>query len=89
MIRKQVKDFEVGEEIECIIFTRGKKKRRFFDGKIVEKGGKRHLVGFQIPTCFSNLSFGPGTIVEFKNEADYEKRKTTPWQFISLKGFVE
>lgn len=88
MIRKYVKDFEVGEKIECIIFTRGKKRRRFFNGEIIEKGNKKHLVGFQIPACFSRLSFGPGTIIEFKDESDYERRKTTPWQFINLIGFA-
>lgn len=89
MIRKYVKDFEIGERIECIVFTKGKKRRRFFDGEIAEKGGKKHLVGFQIPPCPSRFSFGPGTILEFKDEFDYERRKTTPWQFINLAGFVK
>ncbi|MBU4338731.1 hypothetical protein KKB43_05770 [Patescibacteria group bacterium] len=88
MIRKQVKDFEAGEKIECIIFTRGKKRRRFFKGEIMEKGGKKHFIGFQTTTYFCKLSFGPGTIVEFKNEADYERRKTEFREFINLKGFT-
>lgn len=82
MIRKQVKDFDVEEKIECIVCPRGKNKRRL-RGEIVEKRGKKHLVGSQTP----RLSFGPGTILESKdkNELDYEKRKTR-WQFMYLVG---
>ena len=80
MIRKQVKDFEIGEKIECIVFTKGKNRRRIFKGEVVERGGRKHLVGYQIPTCLSKLSFGPGTILEFRDESDYKRRKTTPWR---------
>lgn len=42
----------------------GGSKHRFFQGIVLEKSGRKHLIGFSIPTRGCLLSFGEGTKIE-------------------------
>lgn len=62
---EKVKDFEAGTVLECILFTKAKGGKFFmFQGQVLEKGGRKHLIGFSIPIRCCLLSFGPGTRVK-------------------------
>jgi len=64
---KTVNDFEPGQSIHCVLLTRGThtRERRDVTGQIIKKGGKKHLVGFDLMGESSRrspmFSFGPGT----------------------------
>lgn len=42
----------------------GGNRHRFFQGIVSEKSGRKHLIGFSIPTRGCLLSFGEGTKIE-------------------------